>query len=244
MLWFRKRSSEETDLSWIGTDIHSHLVPGIDDGAPDLETSLELIRGMQQLGYKKLITTPHIHWEMFANTEQVIGEGLEQVKQALKENEIPVELKAAAEYYMDDHFMQMVEHKNAFLTITGNIVLVEFSMLSAPFDLQQTLFNLQLLDYQPLIAHPERYVYMNRKREAFDELRASGCLFQLNLMSLTGYYGEGVKELAEYLVKKNYYDFVGSDLHHAKQLNVLRKAAASPLLKRMRDYGNIRNTRL
>lgn len=244
MFWFKKKSTENEDLSWIGTDIHSHLIPGIDDGSPDTDTSLELIRGMQELGFKKLITTPHIHGDMFPNTPERINTGLRAVRSALQTHRIDLPLEAAAEYFMDDQFQQLLDNKSKLLTISGKMVLVEFSMLTAPFDLQQVLFNLQMLDYVPVIAHPERYAYLARKRDLYDELKTSGCLFQLNLMSLSGYYGEAIKELAEYLVKKNYYELAGSDLHHVKQLGALRKAAASPLLKRLRDSGYIKNRTL
>jgi len=127
------------------------------------------------------------------------------------------------------------------LTLSGNMVLVEFSMLSAPFDLQEMLFEMQLQNYQPVIAHPERYSYLNRKREVFDELRNTGCLFQLNLLSLQGYYGSSVQELAEYLLKKDYYDFAGSDLHHDRHMTGLQKLKSAAWMRKLMESSSIKN---
>ncbi|MGZ3838677.1 MAG: tyrosine-protein phosphatase [Flavisolibacter sp.] len=241
MIFFKKKETPSTDLAWLKTDIHSHLIPGIDDGSPDLSTSLELVRGFAALGYQKIITTPHIMGEVYPNTPDIITAGAEKLQQAISEAGLAIECRAAAEYYMDEGFQKMLRDKVPLLTISDNIVLTEFSMLSAPLDLQEVLFEMQMNNYQPLIAHPERYSYLNRKREVFDELKASGCYLQVNLLSLVGYYGSTVQELAEYLLKKGYYDFAGTDLHHAKHLEALSKLGASPLFKRLRDSGLIKN---
>jgi tyrosine-protein phosphatase YwqE len=242
MFW-KKKNNETADLSWLKTDIHSHLVPGIDDGSPDMETSLELIRGLSELGYEKLVTTPHILSDMYPNTPEIISSGTERLRTAIGVAGIPVTIHGAAEYYMDDRFDEQLRSKTPLLTISGNIVLVEFSMITAPMDLQDLIFEMQLQDYQPLIAHPERYIYLSRKKEFFDDLRSSGCLFQLNLLSLAGHYGSSVQELADYLVKKEYYSFAGTDLHHARHLEALRKLPAS-IIKRLKDSGMIRNDSL
>ena len=107
-------------------------------------------------------------------------------------------------------------------------------------ELQEVLFELQLQNYQPVIAHPERYIYLSRKKEFFDELRAAGCLFQLNLLSLGGHYGASVQELAAYLLKKEYYDYAGTDLHHARHLDALRRIPVQQM-NRLKDSGRILN---
>lgn len=243
MLFFGKKKKEAAplDLSWIGTDMHSHLIPGIDDGAPDIETSLELIRGLQRFGYKKLITTPHVYREIYPNNAAIITEGAALVRTALQEAGIDLELQAAAEYFMDEHFEAELRNKTPLLTLSGNKVLVEFSMVTAPMDLQQMLFEMQVHNYQPVIAHPERYSYLLSRKEVFDELKETGCYFQLNLLSLTGYYGKPVQELAEYLCKKDYYDLAGTDLHHERHLHTLQKLSGSPFLARLRDAGRLKN---
>ena len=239
-MFFKKKESGNVDLSWLVTDMHSHLLPAIDDGSQDITSSVALIKGLAQFGYKKLITTPHIMWEVYPNTPDIITNGIENVRQAVNEAGIEIELHAAAEYFIDEHFQDLLRNKIPLLTLSGNIVLVEFSMVTAPMDLQQVIFEMEIQNYQPVIAHPERYIYLNRKKEFFDDLKASGCYFQLNLLSLSGHYGSSVQELAEYLLKKNYYDYAGTDLHHEKHLSLLQKLPSSQL-KRLQDSGNMKN---
>ena len=120
------------------------------------------------------------------------------------------------------------------------MVLVEFSMVTSPIDLHEVLFEMQMQDYQPVLAHPERYAYLVRKKEVYDQLKDAGCLFQLNLLSLTGHYGEVIQGLSDYLLKKNYYDFAGTDLHHSRHLSLLQKLPA-PLINRLRDTPILKN---
>jgi protein-tyrosine phosphatase len=241
MLFFRKKENTSVDLGWLQTDMHSHLIPGIDDGSPDLKTSLELVKGFANLGYRKIITTPHILWDVYPNTRDIILDKYTGLKNAVIEAGIDIQIEVAAEYYIDEHFYGLLKNKTPLLTLGGNMVLVEFSMLSAPFDLQDMLFEMQLQNYLPVIAHPERYSYLNRKREVFDEFRNSGCLFQLNLLSLQGYYGNAVKELAEYLLKKDYYDFAGSDLHHERHMAGLQKLKTANWMRNLMESSSIKN---
>lgn len=244
MLFFRKKNTKTPDLGWLGTDMHSHLVPGIDDGAPDVATALQLVRGLTDLGFQKIITTPHIFWEFYPNTPQTIGSGLSEVQKVAAGEGLPLQLSAAAEYFIDEHFKTELSQKKPLLTLGGNMVLVEVSMMNAPLDLLETLFEMQMQNYQPVIAHPERYVYLSRNRGFFEQLKDAGYLFQLNLLSITGYYGAAVKELAEYLIKQEYYDFAGTDLHHIKQLEALQKLSGVTALERLKDSGRIKNQQL
>jgi protein-tyrosine phosphatase len=243
-LFGKKKETPFIDLGWLGTDMHSHLLPGIDDGAGNLQTSLDLIKGLQSLGYKKLITTPHVFWELYPNTPEKINESLAVLHEALKEEGIGIEVRAAAEYYIDEHFEEMLRNKEPLLTLSENKVLVEVSMAMAPLDLPQVLFELQMQNYQPVLAHPERYTYMAGKKEYYDELKNAGCLFQLNLLSLTGYYGRAVQDLAEYLCKQGHYDFAGTDLHHERHLANVNKLAASASFARLRESGALKNAGL
>ena len=243
MLFFRrkKREADSIDLSWLNTDMHSHLLPGIDDGSPDVETSLELIKGLQALGYKKLITTPHILWELYANTPEIIAENVATLRKAMAEEGIDIELQAGAEYFIDEYFEAQLREKAPLLTISDKKVLVEFSMVTAPMVLHHVLFEMQIQSYQPVIAHPERYAYLLNRKEFFDEMREAGCLFQANLLSFTGYYGKPVQELAEYLVKKDYYELAGTDLHHGRHLFNLNKLGASATFARLQASGILQN---
>jgi len=242
MFFFSKKKPETaTDLSWLGTDIHSHLLPGIDDGSQAMETSVALIKGLRQLGYKKLITTPHILWEIYPNTPEQIETKKETVKTAIGEAGIEIAFGAAAEYFIDEHFQKAIKEKEPLLPISKNIVLVEFSMVTAPLDLMDVLFEMQLAGYQPLVAHPERYIYLTHRKAFFADLKAAGCQFQLNLLSLTTHYGTSVQALAEYLLKEELYDYAGTDLHSEKHLLALQQLAAAPLYNRLKDSGRLKN---
>jgi tyrosine-protein phosphatase YwqE len=220
--------------------MHSHLLPGIDDGSPDLATSLQLIRGLKGLGDKKIITTPHVLWEIYPNTRETIVNKQQEVQKEIEAAGIDIEFRAAAEYFIDDHFADQLKNKVPLLTISANMVLVEFSMVNMPMDLQEVLFEMQLQNYQPVLAHPERYSFLVRKKEVFDELKNAGCLFQLNLLSLSGHYGEGIQQIAESLLKKGYYDYAGTDLHHHRHLSLLQNLP-SAAVKKLQDTGLIKN---
>jgi len=245
-MFFRKKSAKinVADYSILHSDIHSHLLPGIDDGSPDIETSVHLIQGMQQLGYKKLITTPHIMWDVYKNTDGIILQALEDVRNRLTNEHIEVEIQAAAEYFIDEHLGELVERREPLLTFGNNFVLVEFSMVSQPFEWKKTLFEMQIQGYQPVIAHPERYSYLERNKNFYDELKSAGYLFQLNILSLSGQYGNSVTELARYLSKKGYYDLIGSDLHHVRHLEALKNPSVFSSLQQLLDSGKIINPTL
>ncbi|HWR33068.1 MAG TPA: CpsB/CapC family capsule biosynthesis tyrosine phosphatase [Chitinophagaceae bacterium] len=236
-----KPAAEKTDLSLLKTDMHSHLLPGIDDGSPDMNTSLQLIRGMMNLGYTKLITTPHIMWDMYKNTNGIISEKLALLRKAVKEEGINVEIQAAAEYFLDDYVHELVKNFQPLLTVKDKMVLVEFSLAYPSHSLKDILFDMQMQGYQPVIAHPERYIYLERDKNFYEELKDIGCLFQLNLLSLTGHYGKSVQELAQYLIKKEYYDLAGTDLHNERHLDALRNPVLGNLLMKLLDSGKIRN---
>lgn len=241
--FFRKKNNpQHPDYSIIGTDMHSHLVPGIDDGSPDLETSLLLIKGLTDLGFRKLITTPHIYAELYPNTPDTILPGYNKVKTALSQENIRIDFHTAAEYLLDEQFDQGLEAGRPLLTLKDRIVLVELSFVVPAINLKELLFNLQIKGYQPVLAHPERYLYFGANKTWYDQLREAGCLFQLNLLSLNGYYGKGSLELADYLIKKKYIDLVGTDLHHERHLDILR--ASSQIMNtvsRLLDTGQLLN---
>ncbi len=241
MLFFKRKQNPSVDLSWLQTDIHSHFIPCIDDGAQNMASSLEMIKGMAQLGFKKVITTPHIFWEMYPNTSEIIKAGLTELRNAVYEERINIELSAAAEYFIDEHFQEQLQNKIPLLTIKDNMVLVEISMITAPMDLKDILFEMQLQDYQPLIAHPERYVYLRNNKSFFEDLKNIGCMFQLNLLALTGYYGTSVSELAEYLVKKEFYDYAGTDMHNVKHLQLLQKLKTSGIYTKLQQSEQLKN---
>lgn len=238
---FKKKLTGSPDLSELGADMHSHLLPGIDDGAPDTDCSAILIKGLQELGIQRFVTTPHILWDMYKNTKESIDAAQEKLRLSFN-GSIPAPFRAAAEYYMDDHFDDLIEKNVPLLTIRDNWVLVEFSFVTPPMNLKEKLFALQIKGYQPVLAHPERYTYFSSSKAIYDDLNDAGCLFQLNLLSLTNYYGKQVNELAGYLLKKNYVNLLGTDLHHERHLHALRHSPnLTDSIKQLLDSGRLLN---
>jgi protein-tyrosine phosphatase len=235
MFFFKKKEIPLTDFfSDTFVDIHSHLLPGIDDGAKDLDTSIALIEKMSSYGIKNFITTPHILGNLYPNTPEIIKNKLEEVrKELLKRNITEVTINAAAEYMMDEQFSIILE-KDELLTLKDNHVLVEMSYFNAPINLFETIFKIQLKGYKPILAHPERYNFYHNDFESYYKLKRAGCLFQLNLLSLTTHYGKSVKKIAEKLLKENMFDFVGTDAHHQNHLNLLHKIKTKKNFKKIR----------
>jgi protein-tyrosine phosphatase len=220
---FKKEHKPEGlyDFSHIRQDIHCHLLPGIDDGAPNVKTAISLIRRLKGAGFNKFICTPHIISDLYRNTPQTIDAALATLEAACLVYEVDVQLSAAAEYMMDDYFMELLRKHNRLLTLTGNYVLTELSYAMAPGNLEKIAFELVTAGYQPVMAHPERYHYYHKNPEAYPRMKELGFALQVNLLSLTGYYGKPVATAAKNLFENNLVDFVGTDLHHEKHLDAL-----------------------
>lgn len=204
-------------------DIHSHLLPGIDDGAKDVEDSISLISKMYSYGIKNFITTPHVLGNVYPNSSEVIKSKVDLLNKVLKEKNFKdIKLTAAAEYMLDEQFVKRLQQDD-ILTLKDNYILIEMSYFNAPINLFEMLFEIQLKGYKPILAHPERYSFYHNDFNSFYKLKKSGCVFQLNLLSLTEQYGKGVKNMAQKLLKENMYDFVGTDVHHQNHLKLLKK---------------------
>lgn len=203
-------------------DFHAHLLPGIDDGSSTMEETVNLIIGLQEIGIKKLITTPHVMGEIWKNSKTLILETENKVIDQLEKLTIKFPIKAAAEYMMDLEFLELFKNEK-LLTLKENYVLVEMSYLSPPIQLFDIIFELQVAGYQPVLAHPERYNFYHHSLKNYKKLKQAGCLFQMNMLSATGYYGDRVAKAADILLKEQLIDFVGSDLHHTRHLEALHK---------------------
>lgn len=216
------------------TDIHSHLLPGIDDGAQTITDSIALITAMKEIGISQCITTPHIMQSVWENTPKIINEKLDSTIEALKVEGQHIPIKAAAEYMMDSHFMTLFQTE-PLLVLKENYVLVEMSYINPPIQLYDIIFELQVAGYKPVLAHPERYSFFHHNFKNYEKLKHQGCLFQLNLLSTIGYYGSDVTKTAEKLLQNGMIDFVGSDVHHKKHIDgfyqKINFAAITPLKK-------------
>ena len=234
MLFFKKKDIPLNEFFPNGfVDIHSHLLPGIDDGAKDLENSISLITKMHSYGIKNFITTPHVLGDVYPNSSSTIKDKLALVKDELiKQGFHDININAAAEYMMDEQFVERLK-ENDILTLKDNYILVEMSYFNAPYNLYDVLFEIQLKGYKPVLAHPERYNFYHNDFQNFYKLKKAGCIFQLNLLSLTEQYGKGVQKTAQKLLKENMYDFVGTDTHHHNHLKLLNKIGTIKIKKQI-----------
>ena len=203
-------------------DIHSHLLPGIDDGARTFGDTLRLTQALQDIGISEFITTPHIIQHVWDNTHEQILDKKATTVLELEKNNITVPFKAAAEYLMDDQFVQLFQSNN-LLTLKENYVLVEMSYINPPIQLYSILFDLQVAGYIPVLAHPERYLFYHNNFNEYHKLKRAGCLFQLNLLSVVGYYGTAITKIADQLLQKGMYTYVGSDVHHDNHINAFKQ---------------------
>jgi len=242
-LFGRTSAPEMPSLAVLGVDMHSHLLPGLDDGAETLEQSLQLLRGLRELGYHKLVLTPHVMGDFYRNTPEGIRNSLAVLQQAAAQAGLgDVQLECAAEYYLDESFAARLESNEDLLSFGGaqRLVLVETSYINEPFNLTETVFKLKAAGYQPVLAHPERYTYLYGRFDDLVKIREEGVLLQVNLNSLIGYYSTGAKRVAEKLIDAGLVDLLGTDAHNLKHLENIRtkvlasgylpKALALPLL--------------
>lgn len=226
---FKKQAPSVAPLS---IDIHSHLLPGIDDGVKDLEQSIFVIKQLYELGYRKFITTPHVMSDFFPNTPSIIRKKLEEVQAELKFLEIPVQIEAAAEYYLDDYLVQMLDEEKEILTFGDGYFLFETSFINEPAYLMEVVFKLNAMGLKPVLAHPERYLYLHNDADLVNELLEKGVLFQINIMSLSGYYSSESKRFAEKLIDLDLVSFVGSDCHGMKHVDAITKTSTQKYFKK------------
>lgn len=222
--WFSKKKIEleldPLDFSVLKTDIHSHFIPGIDDGSPDMETTISLIKEMQGLGFKKVITTPHVMSDFYKNSSDIILKGLTDIRSELKVQNINMEIEAAAEYYIDYDFEQKIG-KEKFLTFGDNYILVELSFMEAPKNLFDIIFKLQLEGYKVVLAHPERYAFFTM--DDYEELVNRGVLLQINWLSIIGYYSPQIEQKTKDLIAADMVSFIGSDCHNMNHAELYKK---------------------
>jgi tyrosine-protein phosphatase YwqE len=222
LFFFKRKYKKPFPFHLLKTDYHSHIIPGIDDGAPDTAASLTLINGLIELGFENFTGTPHVMEDIWRNNTSTITAANEQLQGALKDAGIDKQVRPAAEYLVDANFEQLIHEKKQLLTIKDNWVLFEISFIQPPMQLHDIVFELQMQGYQPVFAHPERYNYYHSKQDELQELKSAGCLFQSNILSFSGYYGPDVLKAAERLAKNNQVDLLGTDIHHERHLDALR----------------------
>ncbi|RZK73625.1 MAG: capsular biosynthesis protein [Pedobacter sp.] len=239
-LFKKKKIVPEFNFSNIGTDMHSHIIPGIDDGAQTINDSLLLAKKFKALGFKKLIATPHIMADYFRNTPDTIHRGLDILRKGLQEIQLDLEVDAAAEYYLDETLEKKIKQKEV-LTFGSNYLLFELSYINAPQNLFDIIKMMQDGGYKPVLAHPERYPYYYGSFESYQQIKETGCMLQMNSIALTGYYGSGAKKVAEEMVENHLVDFIGSDMHHLKHAAALEDSLTTPLMQRLLSQHQLNN---
>jgi tyrosine-protein phosphatase YwqE len=239
------RSSKITpDLSFLAADMHSHLLPGLDDGLQEMDQTIFFIKQLQQMGYQKLICTPHILSDVYPNSPDTILPKLELVRSALKENNIDMQIEAAAEYMVDIEFENYINADKPLLTFGKNLILIEMSYAAASHNIENVIFNLRLKGFQPILAHPERYNYFFGNIEKFQRFIDLGCYLQINILSLLGYYGDAAKNTAQNLLKKNMVTLAGTDMHHENHLDALKQLASKKSFYKLFENIDIKNKEL
>lgn len=238
--FFKKKKEEKREdlpaltYEGIAVDMHSHVLPGIDDGAQNVEESIELVKRMMALGIKKIIATPHIMIDFYKNTPETINGALNLLKAELVNQGIDIPVEAAAEHFFDETFEKRV-NEDRLMVMEGGYVLFEYPFISAPPNAFPVIQKMREMGYKPVLAHPERYLYMSTDDMIY--LRSWGCNIQLNTIALTGYYGRDVKRRAEQMVDLQIIDFISSDMHHLRHADALKDALRSSYLhKLLVDY--------
>ena len=235
--WFKKNNRE--NLPTLTVDMHSHLLPGLDDGVATLEDAEQIILSLIELGYRRIITTPHVMSDAYRNTPEIILDKLEILRKHLQERNIEINISAAAEYYLDEALFKMVETQQPLLTFGQKYLLFETNFLTEPFNLKEFIFLATTKGYKLVLAHPERYLYLQNNLPKVQDLLDRGVLMQMNISSLTGYYSKPVQQMAFKLVDRGMIHWLGSDCHHlqhiklieqARDLRYFRKALTLPLM--------------
>ncbi len=240
--WFRKNKAFDQRGDFPFTDIHSHLLPGLDDGVQSFEESEEIILNFQRLGYKKLITTPHVKSDFYPNTNEDILSKLSEVNAHLRQKRIDIILEAAAEFYLDEALVARIENNSPLLTFGKNYFLFETNFMTEPLNLKEFIFLAATKGYKPVLAHPERYLYLQSNFAKAEDLIDRGVLFQINISSLSGYYSKGAQATAKKLIDKGYVHFLGSDCHNFQHIQLLEEARRNKYFQKAISLPLLNNT--
>ena len=220
-MWFFKKKPEYgfMDIGLL-TDVHSHILPGVDDGSPDLEHSLGILTALHDLGLRRFTLTPHVSRSMFPNQAPDLRERFAAFLGQLPAGLSDCKFHLASEYMIDEFFDEIDDR----LTFPDGHILVEMSYYERSRAIKETVFNLQMEGLKPILAHPERYVFYQRvydKKKGVEELQTlfdMGCQLQLNVLSLTGAYGERSLDIVHWLLDSGMYSYIGTDVHSSHQI--------------------------
>jgi protein-tyrosine phosphatase len=239
--WLRKKDkSEEGTYPFV--DIHSHLLPGLDDGVQSFEEAGAIISRFQKLGYKKLITTPHVMSDFFRNSNETILSKLDELRAWLLAQQIDIELKAAAEYYLDEELVKKIENNIPLLTFGNKYLLFETNFMTEPMNLKEFIFLATTKGYKPVLAHPERYLYLQSDLSKAEDLLNRGILFQLNISSISGHYSKAAQTIAQKLIDKGWVHLLGSDCHNLQHIQLLEETQSAKYFQKAISLPLLNNT--
>jgi protein-tyrosine phosphatase len=239
--WFRKVDKISNPLV---VDMHSHLLPGLDDGAQTFDDSLAIIHELASLGYKKIVTTPHIIADTYRNSPETILPKLDELQAIMVQRNINVQISAAAEYYLDEALMSKLTGNEKLLTFGKNYLLFETNFLNEPMFIKEFIFSATTKGYKLILAHPERYIYLQHDINKVQDLLDRGVLLQVNLISLTGYYSKEAQKLAEKLIKNGQIHFLGTDCHTIQQISIIQESLRTKSFQKAISLPLLNNTLL
>ncbi len=239
-LFSKKDNSSEVSPEYFEVDFHSHLIPGIDDGSKSIEESIEIITFFQSLGVKKMITTPHVSMEYYPNKQEYILERFLRLKSEIEKAGLAMQLEVASEYMIDDGFRTLMNQGN-LLTFGDNFLLIEQGSFAEHPDFSPLIFDLQSSGFNVILAHPERYSFWHSHKDKYTTLKERDVFFQINALSLTNIYSAEVNKTARWLIENKMIDFIGSDVHHASQKEIYKRALSSSLYTKLKETGIVRN---
>lgn len=250
--WLKKKSPQDRKKEQkmelpniVQVDMHSHLLYGIDDGARTIENTLELAQKFVEMGYKKMILTPHVMLDGYKNTPEIILNRLADVQKALEENNIELEIQAAAEYYLDEGFWKKIRNNEPLLSFgKEKYVLFESGFRNKPQNMKELVFEMQILGYKPVWAHPERYYYLHNDNDLLDDMISRGVLLQINQVSLVNFYGEECRKYAEFLVEQKYVNFIGSDCHSLRYTMAMQDLKKQKIYQKLSELNLLNNSLL
>lgn len=218
---FKRKLEPKPIFAALGTDMHCHLVPKVDDGSKCLEESIDCLRTLKAVGYSKVIITPHFQYPRFPNNEDEIRRLYEELKVEAEREGVGIEMiGVGGEYRIDTGFAKRLENPR-FLLVGGKYVLVEFSLHQQMMGCDEMIFDMQMKGYEVILAHPERYPYLNVQGTRMEQLKNQGVYFQINALSLGGFYGEEAKHKAYEMLDAGWVEFMGTDTHNTMYAQAL-----------------------
>ena len=241
---FKKKIEGLENFSSLGVDFHSHVIPGIDDGSSSLEESLKMLQLWIDMGFKKIIASPHVITALYPNTKDIILSQMYHLKEVIHDKKLPIEFEATAEYRLDFEFLERMEKGELIPFGRGNFILIELPFQKPAFSIEEIIFEIETTGYQPILAHPERYLYLSADFKKYQAMKDRGLLFQLNANSLNGLYNGLVKRTAEKLIKNNMVEFICSDAHYCQHLTEMNKLLKNRHFNMLVESGMLRNNEL